>query len=227
MQGTIEPLANPWFVAFMIFSISKISPLTPACRPPLESDGTFAHPPTVINGLPWWAMKMILLAIIPTVALMLVVWVFPLFDCDPESLRNQDVDLDIVPMIQTEIYYRRCFDERNKPLHRRKKHIRRAAEEWRTTVDSGGTEDEGQLGLSSAHSQRLLQFDSRIRLARVLRFIKRVQGAKKNSIRHKASTVIIIKFILLLTDCLRVYACVLSCLLFWFREELVQTEQQR
>jgi len=68
MEGTYEVATNPYWVVFMLVSMSFACPMTPELEPPLGPTG-FASMPRVVNGLPWWAFKIILLGLIPTASL--------------------------------------------------------------------------------------------------------------------------------------------------------------
>ena len=61
MEGVHEPMTNSYFVAFMLFSVTLVTPLVPSNIPTSLDDVV------VINGMPWWAMKALLLCLIPYV----------------------------------------------------------------------------------------------------------------------------------------------------------------
>jgi hypothetical protein len=75
MDGVNEPSANPWWAFLMFVAISILTPTAPEHQPPLEQDsGNFYSfvPPLTVNGIPWWAFKIVLLSIVPFVMLMIV-----------------------------------------------------------------------------------------------------------------------------------------------------------
>ena len=76
MEGVPEPLTNPWCVFLFFFSITMVTPLTPEHEPPLIN-GTFAYLPAIVNGVPWWFFKLILLSFIPTAILLTALYQMP------------------------------------------------------------------------------------------------------------------------------------------------------
>lgn len=62
MEGVDEPLANPWYSTLMFLAITMI---TPFMAPDLPTDMQDL-PEATVNGLPWWAVRMFVSALIPT-----------------------------------------------------------------------------------------------------------------------------------------------------------------
>lgn len=72
MEGINEPFSHPLWWFTMFFVITMACPWTAASEPPLappDSETTFLYPPSVINGLPWWFVKVLIIAIIATLLL--------------------------------------------------------------------------------------------------------------------------------------------------------------
>lgn len=98
MEGINEPFANPWWCVMMFFVLSMACPWTDAGQPPLapsDSDSKFIFPPTVVNGLPWWFLKVLIIAIIATLLLVIAIWhipdEFPEYD---EKRNNHEMNSD-------------------------------------------------------------------------------------------------------------------------------------
>lgn len=71
LSGTYEIATNPYWVAFMLVTMSMSTPLVPEKEPPFLADGTFAYPPVRVMGIPWFAWKTILFSIIPSAFLLI------------------------------------------------------------------------------------------------------------------------------------------------------------
>ncbi|CAJ1951662.1 unnamed protein product [Cylindrotheca closterium] len=71
MSGTHEVATNPYWVTFMLISMSLATPLVPQKEPPILEDGTFAYEPTRVFGIPWFAWKSILFSVIPSFFLLI------------------------------------------------------------------------------------------------------------------------------------------------------------
>jgi hypothetical protein len=100
MSGTYEVATNPYWVAFMLITMSLCTPLVPEKEPPFMADGTFAYPPVRIFGIPWFAWKSILFACIPSTFLLIEIWRMPtsfgpekedweIFDDVPRPISNE------------------------------------------------------------------------------------------------------------------------------------------
>ena len=128
MEGINEPMANPWWVCLMLFAISICTPLTDELSPPLDTsenaDSFFVYPPSVVNGLPWWAFKCILLCIVPTVLLLAAIEKMPdEFPIDEKKIEQEGINPDLVEMTREELGRRTSYDERNILIHRRRSTI--------------------------------------------------------------------------------------------------------
>jgi len=78
MEGLNEPLANPWWAFVLFLVISNVTPTAPGSQPPLdESTGAFLYLPVIYNGLPWWAVQIILKCFIPTIILLVAILRMP------------------------------------------------------------------------------------------------------------------------------------------------------
>ncbi len=120
MEGVHESLTNWYYVFFMIMSVSIITPLVPAGFPEDPEDA-----PTV-NGLPWWAMKAILLCIIPYAMNLIVVLRMPndYPAADPSKIETEGFDPDLVELSFPEMGQRTSYDAPNVSVTRRRSSIR-------------------------------------------------------------------------------------------------------
>lgn len=133
MEGIGEPLANPWWVAMMLLVISLATPLTPESEPPLDTTGSgnlFLTAPAVVNGLPWWAFKAIMLSIVPTVLLLIAIFQMPdEFPTDEKKIETEGIDVNVVELTRDEMLKRTSYDERNTLVQRRRSSISQTMEE--------------------------------------------------------------------------------------------------
>lgn len=70
MVGVEEPFKNVWYALFLFCIITLTIPIAPPSQPPMTTiDGvlSFVTPPSIVRGIPWWAMKLIIICIIPYV----------------------------------------------------------------------------------------------------------------------------------------------------------------
>jgi hypothetical protein len=159
MEGTNEVITNPWFLVTMVFSISMMTPLVPESEPPLE-DGIFSYPPAVINGLPWWAFKIILLALVPTVLLLYAVYDFPdeYHTPDEKEIETEGIDPDLVELTMEEMGRRTSYDETNVLVQRRKSSII-------ATMEELGMKQESTRRMSTPTERKLVALVSARRLS--------------------------------------------------------------
>jgi hypothetical protein len=133
MEGINEPLANPWWAFLMFFTISICTPLTSELEPPLntsDSDNKFFYPPAIYNGLPWWAFKIIMLCIVPTVLLLAGIYKMPdKFPINEKKIEKDGIEPDLVEMTREEMGRRASYDEQNILIHRRRSSISQTMEE--------------------------------------------------------------------------------------------------
>lgn len=132
MEGIAEPLANPWWVAMMLIVISMSTPLTPESEPPLSPSGTnvFLFAPAIVNGLPWWAFKSILLCIIPTVLLLIAIFKMPdEFPVDERKIETEGIDVNVVELTREEMLKRTSYDESNTSIRHRRSSISQTMDE--------------------------------------------------------------------------------------------------
>lgn len=77
MSGTYEVATNPYWVTFMLVTMSLATPMVPEKQPPFLADGTLAYPPTRVFGIPWFAWKTILISVISSVFLLIEIYRMP------------------------------------------------------------------------------------------------------------------------------------------------------
>lgn len=132
MKGFYEPMTNMYWTILMFVSISLITPIVEPSEPPLAEDGTgFLYIPYTIDGLPWWAFKIILLSAIPFVLLLIAIYKIPSdFPMDDEAtIAKKGVDVNLVPLTSKEMGRRSSYDEQNVLIHRRRSSISSAMDD--------------------------------------------------------------------------------------------------
>jgi len=80
MVGLEEPFKNLWYALFLFCIITLTIPIAPPSQPPMTTiDGvlSFVTPPFTVRGIPWWAMKLIIICIIPYVMIVTTIWRVP------------------------------------------------------------------------------------------------------------------------------------------------------
>lgn len=79
MEGVKEPLTNWSWTLLMIVSISFVTPFVEENQPALNEDGGFSSSnlPTTVNGIPWWAFKIIVTCILPASILYVSIYQLP------------------------------------------------------------------------------------------------------------------------------------------------------
>lgn len=129
MEGVEEPLANPWFASLMFVTISII---TPFVAPGLPRD-LGALQDGIVNSLPWWAVRMFVFALIPTIFLLTSVYRMPNQYTRPETESSRqdlgdpsvpkahvEIDPDIMELTPEELGYRTSYDGRNELVYQRR-----------------------------------------------------------------------------------------------------------
>lgn len=76
MEGVKEPMTEWTWVLLMLITLSFVTPLTAALQPPLNDNGWVSLPP-VVNGLPWWVFKIILMSTVPYAILFISIYQLP------------------------------------------------------------------------------------------------------------------------------------------------------
>ena len=105
----------------VVWSVALVTPIAPELEPSLNQEGMFAFPPATVNGLPWWAFKIIILAIIPTCLVARTVWMIPDdYPVDEKKIAEKGVDPDTLNMNSTEFGRRTSYDEPNQLIRRRR-----------------------------------------------------------------------------------------------------------
>lgn len=169
MEGVNEAMTSYWFVAYMLFSISMVTPLVAQFEPPIN-DGVFAYAPSVIRGLPWWAFKIILLCIMPTIGLLVAIYFYPneFPTIDEKVIETEGIDPDLVEMTPQEMGRRSAYDETNILIHKRRSSISATMDELgirSVAMDADGQEEGGaNRRMSTPSQQRLVSLVSARRL---------------------------------------------------------------
>eukprot|EP00934_Nitzschia_sp_Nitz4_P000001 Nitzschia sp. Nitz4//NODE_159_length_47236_cov_74.723851//36053//38332//NITZ4_additional_000014-RA//-1//CDS//3329531761//1//frame0 len=134
MEGVEEVLTNPSWCGMMLLVVTFATPLAPESQPPLayNDDGSsfFVTPPSVINGLPWWAFKTIIVCIIPTLILLVAIYRMPSeYPVDVEQIEKEGLDVSLVEMTREELCRRTSYDEPNMMIQRRRSTISQTMDE--------------------------------------------------------------------------------------------------
>mgnify|MGYP005844688041 CR=1 FL=1 len=130
MDGVHEPLANPWYVILMVFSISLV---TPWVSPGIPQELTNVVS-TTVNGIPWWAVKIMALCVFPSVFICISLYHmprnFPSYDLSPKTtadrLNSGDSDIDKIELVELtpeEMGHRTAYDQRNELVYKRRRQI--------------------------------------------------------------------------------------------------------
>mmetsp|Transcript_8849 Transcript_8849/g.22283 ORF Transcript_8849/g.22283 Transcript_8849/m.22283 type:complete len:565 (-) Transcript_8849:2453-4147(-) len=124
MIGMKEPIRNIWYVIYLVFAISVVTPLLPENEPPLNDNGDWLYVPAVVNGLPWWAFKIIMLCIVPYLMIFGVIAEIPDdFPHDETDIAKHGVDPNTVDLTPKELGHRVSYDSRNDFVHQRRQTI--------------------------------------------------------------------------------------------------------
>jgi len=126
MEGVKEPFANPTWLLMLLFSLSMLTPWTAESQPPLQDDGTFSAfaPPTIIDGLPWWAFKILVLFAVPTLMLLVAILQMPNeFPTHKREIAANGIDPNLVELTPNEMGRRETYDEPNILIHARRSSI--------------------------------------------------------------------------------------------------------
>ena len=98
----------------MFLLISFTTPLVLQLEPTINGD-TFLYPPAVVNGIPWWAFKIILLIVIPSTLLLAVIYQLP--DDFPaenkDKIETEAVNVTLVPLTRTKMGRRSSYNDQN------------------------------------------------------------------------------------------------------------------
>ncbi|KAL3916705.1 MAG: hypothetical protein SGILL_005057 [Bacillariaceae sp.] len=145
MVGRYEPMVNPSWSMFMFFSISVVTPLVAQLEPPLNPDGgedVFLYTPAIVNGIPWWAFKIILLCVIPFATLLISVLKMPTsYHFDEKKISKKGVDPDLVPLTPEEMGRRTSYDAQNELVHRRRSSISHTMDDMGFSYPEGDSEN--------------------------------------------------------------------------------------
>ena len=134
MEGVREPMASAWWCFLMFVALSIVTPLTAQLQPPLDTEGltgnTFLYPPPVVNGLPWWAFKSLMMCLLTTLLLLGAIMRMPNdFPINETKIEKEGIDPDIVEMTMEEMNTRTSYDSRNDLIHQRRSSIAQTMEE--------------------------------------------------------------------------------------------------
>jgi len=124
MEGINEPLTNSWYSLLFFLVLTFVTPFVPEDVPPL-TNGVFAYAPAVVRGLPWWALKIIVLSIIPYLLIVGLLFKMPSsFPTDEAKIQQDGVNPEMVELTMGEMNRRTSYDERNVAAYKRRSTIR-------------------------------------------------------------------------------------------------------
>jgi hypothetical protein len=136
MENMYEPMANAWWSILMFLTISLATPLVPQMEPPINPSGEtgsdfFLYSPATVNGLPWWAFKIILIAFVPFIFLLVAIYKSPddTFEVDEKKIVTEGIDPALVELTPKEMGRRSSYDEQNVLAIRRRSSISQVMEE--------------------------------------------------------------------------------------------------
>jgi hypothetical protein len=134
MEGVHEPFMDSWWVFMLLFVFSMVTPLTAGLEPPLDTQdltgSPYLSPPPVVNGLPWWAFKTIIMSFVPTVVLLIAINRMPDdFPVDEEKIEREGIDVDLVEMTVEEMNKRDSYDATNMFIRQRRSSIAETMQE--------------------------------------------------------------------------------------------------
>jgi hypothetical protein len=134
MEGVDEPLTNSWWLFMLLFVFSMVTPLTAELEPPLDTEGVTGSPylyaPSVVNGIPWWAFKTIIMSIVPTAVLLVAINRMPDdFPVDEEKIEREGINVDLVEMTVEEMNKRESYDATNTYIRQRRSSIAETMQE--------------------------------------------------------------------------------------------------
>ncbi len=169
MEGINEPLANTWWCFMMFFVITMATPLTSELEPGLDTEGltgnVFLYAPAVINGLPWWAFKAIMMSFVATLLLLIAIMRMPDdFPIDEVKIELEGIDPNLVEMTFEEMNKRFSYDSKNEMISRRRSSITQTMQELGMldkpeSIEFEPTPSQRKLALLALQSSRRLSVD--------------------------------------------------------------------
>ena len=125
MVGIDEPFKNWWYATLLFLTLALTTPLVAEGEPAIAEDGSFESEPATVRGLPWWAFKMIILAIIPFLLVTITILRMPnSFPMDEKKIAKEGIEPELVEMTRKEIGFRLSYDAKNDLVARRRSAIK-------------------------------------------------------------------------------------------------------
>jgi len=126
MQGVNESFRNKWYVMLAVFSVVIITPLVPEGFATFDDD---LVPPSV-NGLPWWAFKVILLCVVPFLITASTAASIPdEYPIDQQMIAQKGIDPDTIELNKEETARRDSYDAPNMLIRHRRQSVAKQMQE--------------------------------------------------------------------------------------------------
>lgn len=120
MERVTEVLTSLWFCLFLFFWVAMITPIGQGSVPALDANGMLSANPGVIDSIPIWAFKIIILCVIPAFLYLFITYQMPNdYPKDEEMIAKEGIDPDLVEMTREEMGRRTLYDEQNTLIHHR------------------------------------------------------------------------------------------------------------
>jgi Na+/proline symporter len=159
MEGVKEPLTNVWFCAMFFAILTFTTPMVAELLPPLPEDITTYFPGTV-NGIPWWAFKILLVSLIAYSMNAIMICQLPdeYPSNDPTKIAKEGIDVSLVELTVPEMGKRTSYDERNEFIAARRSTISRAMVDMgiRVEEEEESTDDDSNEHMKQTIAQRRL-----------------------------------------------------------------------
>lgn len=119
-----EPFRNLWYLTLGTFSVVMLTPLVPENEPVDPEDAAS------VNGAPWWAFKIIVLSVVPTLITAYTVKLIPSdVTIDDERIFQEGIDPDIVELTAQEAANRASYDAPNLSIRKRRQSVHKQMQE--------------------------------------------------------------------------------------------------
>lgn len=141
MEGVEEPLTKVWFVLLVFLMLSFTTPMVAELLPPIPEDLTTYFPATV-NGMPWWAFKILMVVLVPYLMNLVMIYKVPDdFPIDEKQIATHGINPDLVELTPAEMGRRSSYDARNEMVAARRSTIAKTMTELGLRSSDYGNDD--------------------------------------------------------------------------------------